>query len=306
MVSSDLLGKALRILMGAAAVFAVACSPALAGATSANSADVAGFSGRNAPHQTTGECDPNALLDFSEATRLDLASCVMCPTADGMFEATSNVTGPGCYDLSTEARGDSFAVQNSAEPAFCRSTESESEQYRYAESVPASESSELCYVSGGALDYTPYVYTANDDPTLTADSTQFLCDGRGTVLLSGENWTPGTKATLTMYSTPTLLGEVTVDADGSFSSTFRIPALEAGTHTIVAEDGYGKKVSLVCTCLPVTTTTKSTPTTAATPSRSSTPSAKTGAAIGSLMIAAAAMVVFGGLIKFWADRKAAD
>ena len=51
--------------------------------------------------------------------------------------------------------------------------------------------------------------------------------------ISGSGYRPGSLIDLTIYSTPTRLGTVTVEADGSFSANFPIPAgIEPGDHTI--------------------------------------------------------------------------
>jgi hypothetical protein len=51
--------------------------------------------------------------------------------------------------------------------------------------------------------------------------------------ISGSGYRPGSLVDLTIYSTPTRLGTVTVEADGGFRANFPIPAgIEPGDHTI--------------------------------------------------------------------------
>ena len=51
--------------------------------------------------------------------------------------------------------------------------------------------------------------------------------------IAGSGYRPGSLVDLTIYSTPTRLGTVTVDADGSFDANFPIPAgIEPGDHTV--------------------------------------------------------------------------
>lgn len=55
----------------------------------------------------------------------------------------------------------------------------------------------------------------------------------GYVLVSGEGFKPGSTADVWMFSTPTKLGSLTVDGDGTFSGMLRLPtSLTVGAHTI--------------------------------------------------------------------------
>lgn len=108
--------------------------------------------------------------------------------------------------------------------------------------------------------YGYYEYQVDDGvggsaPSISLDRTQFVCDGEGSVTVFGAGWTPGTEARITMYSTPVLLGTVSVDASGSFEAVVRVPKLEPGTHTIEVTDPAGHKASLTCRCLPGANTT---------------------------------------------------
>ncbi len=63
------------------------------------------------------------------------------------------------------------------------------------------------------------------DPTLDAGQT---------VTVEASGFAAGEEVTVTVNSTPMLLGSVTADADGSVTYVFTVPtSLEAGAHTLV-------------------------------------------------------------------------
>jgi hypothetical protein len=69
------------------------------------------------------------------------------------------------------------------------------------------------------------------------------------IVLSGTGWLPGSVVNIFLFSTPVLLGTSTVDEQGSFTTTVRLPAdTEPGGHTLVMtgldEDGLPRKVSI--------------------------------------------------------------
>ncbi|MBV9950386.1 MAG: IPT/TIG domain-containing protein [Acidimicrobiia bacterium] len=56
----------------------------------------------------------------------------------------------------------------------------------------------------------------------------------GTLDVAGQGFDPGSEVTLTLHSDPIVLGTVTAGADGRFTATVMIPAVEPGDHTLVA------------------------------------------------------------------------
>jgi hypothetical protein len=71
----------------------------------------------------------------------------------------------------------------------------------------------------------------------------------GDIELVGGGWLPGSVVNIFLFSTPVLLGTSTVDEQGSFSTTVRLPAdTEPGAHTLVMtgldENGLPRKVSI--------------------------------------------------------------
>ena len=68
--------------------------------------------------------------------------------------------------------------------------------------------------------------------------------------LGGAGFMPGTRAEIWLFSTPTLLGTITVDSDGSFAGEALIDSLSvaSGDHTLqlrgVGEDGYIRSANL--------------------------------------------------------------
>lgn len=84
---------------------------------------------------------------------------------------------------------------------------------------------------GVAVDYGP--------ATVSASTT----DGRS-VAVSGAGFPPGAVLTVTIQSTPLVLGTVTTDASGSFTKTFSVPCtVEAGAHTVTAAASNGQSAS---------------------------------------------------------------
>jgi hypothetical protein len=69
-------------------------------------------------------------------------------------------------------------------------------------------------------------------------------------VVSGSGFLPGTRADLWIFSTPTLIGSVDVDDNGTFIANFALDAalVNAGTHTLqiqgVGDDGYVRAVNL--------------------------------------------------------------
>lgn len=71
----------------------------------------------------------------------------------------------------------------------------------------------------------------------------------GALELNSSGWLPGSSVTATMYSSPVRLGEVAVDADGSFVTQLTVPASAAnGSHRLeltgVSADGEPAAVNL--------------------------------------------------------------
>lgn len=57
----------------------------------------------------------------------------------------------------------------------------------------------------------------------------------GQVLLTGDNWQPGSTVTLTLFSQAISLGQATAGANGSFSKLVTIPSsVSPGIHTVEA------------------------------------------------------------------------
>jgi hypothetical protein len=81
---------------------------------------------------------------------------------------------------------------------------------------------------------------------------------QGRVSVSGSGLVPGSQADVWAFSTPTLLGVVTVGADGTFAATFDLPAgLAVGQHTLqvngIRADGasYSAATGVVVEAAPV-------------------------------------------------------
>jgi len=81
-----------------------------------------------------------------------------------------------------------------------------------------------------------------------------------TANVSGAGWQPGAVITVTINSTPIVLGTILASASGTFSRNFTIPCVENGTHTIsasgVAADGITRSASDVVTIVNCTITNR--------------------------------------------------
>jgi hypothetical protein len=77
----------------------------------------------------------------------------------------------------------------------------------------------------------------DNDPTLGAR----LINDETNLVIWGANWDPGSRINLTMFSSPSSLGEFVIKADGTFEVTVPTPLeKEAGPHRIQG-DGYNTK-----------------------------------------------------------------
>jgi len=89
---------------------------------------------------------------------------------------------------------------------------------------------------------------------------------QGQLEISGTNWKPGTGVSVTVHSTPTLLGTLTASSTGSIVGSFVLPAsVTAGAHSVVL-DGSAPNGSPATVTLALTVTAApagSAPTTAA-------------------------------------------
>lgn len=73
--------------------------------------------------------------------------------------------------------------------------------------------------------------------------------------VSGTGWLPGSTVTICLFSSPVLLGTATVDGNGNFRTTVRIPtSVDPGEHTLVMAgldaDSLPREVSIPLTIVP--------------------------------------------------------
>lgn len=72
-----------------------------------------------------------------------------------------------------------------------------------------------------------------------------------TVQVSGSNFPPSTPITVTLHSTPLVLGTPTTGADGSFTATFSVPcSVGSGAHTVTGAAPSGQSASASVTLAP--------------------------------------------------------
>ncbi|HEY0215103.1 MAG TPA: fibronectin type III domain-containing protein [Cellulomonas sp.] len=132
--------------------------------------------------------------------------------------------------------------------------------------------------------------TEADGTALEVDEAgRLIVHASGSVQVSGSGFAPGSSVDVWLFSTPYLLGQATVGADGTFSASFAMPEdLATGAHTVqmngVGTDGAVRSLStgLVVLADPV----------AAAPT---TPLATTGSDSGVLGLAALVLVGLGVL-----------
>ena len=71
---------------------------------------------------------------------------------------------------------------------------------------------------------------------VTYEGSNIVLSSARTARSSGEGFLPGSEVEVWVFSTPTLLGTVTVDGNGTFSGDFPVPNdLPVGNHTLQAE-----------------------------------------------------------------------
>ena len=119
--------------------------------------------------------------------------------------------------------------------------------------------------------------------TMTLSSATVAPDGSLTV--SGTNFLPSSPVTVTVASTPVVVGTPTTSATGAWSLTFAAPT-EVGAHTVTATDGVNTLVVNFEVAAAAATTTGALPYTG---TNSSLPMAQ----IGAGLLAAGAVIVFG-------------
>jgi hypothetical protein len=113
--------------------------------------------------------------------------------------------------------------------------------------VAISRADNQVIVSGGGVTMTMSVLSVNGErvPLDSAGGLRFNMGDK--VVMSSEGLSPGDEITFWVFSTPTALGTVTVDADGVAAGTFSIPpGLEKGGHRLVLQglNKDGKKIVL--------------------------------------------------------------
>ena len=282
---------------------------------------LAGSAGAAPAKPMTGKgCDTASLNDgdgpLIAADFNDGIGCYVCPTADGTGYESAATAADNCYVI-TGPWSTTYPGGNAPTPhlGFCTTDY----VYTLGEAVPdityekfdqligtygsaqypgpnyGNEAESYCLTSSGLYDPDLYQYDtisgeAEAAPTIWLDSTDILCDGSGSVTIHGAHWTASEKATITIYSTPTLLGTVSPDTDGTFTTVVKLPKLEAGTHTLVVEDSKGKKASLTCTCFGTSV------------AGISQPVARTGSSVGGALMTGAAFVVGGFAMVLRARR----
>lgn len=152
---------------------------------------------------------------------------------------------------------------------------------------------------------------AEDGTELDVDSRgRLVIDATGKVKVSGEGFVPGSIVDVWLFSTPYLLGQVTVEADGTFAATLPMPAdVEAGEHTVqlngISADGSARSLSTGVVVLaapdPAAPADPVDPTPAA--QRTSAPLAATGAEPGSLALLAALLLGAGAIATVVSRRR---
>lgn len=88
---------------------------------------------------------------------------------------------------------------------------------------------------------------ADGEPAGSVSDTSVAAGGE--LVITGQNFKPGTTATFTLHSDPVVLGTAVVDEDGSVSLTAKVPAgIAAGSHTVIitgtAANGEDASVSI--------------------------------------------------------------
>jgi hypothetical protein len=109
-----------------------------------------------------------------------------------------------------------------------------------------------CVADGCGVRPSALVTVTNTFPQLSA-----IAVNANTVQVSGSNFPPSTPITVTLHSTPLVLGTPTTGADGSFSATFSVPcSVGSGAHTVTgaAPSGQSASASVTLAACPLTAT----------------------------------------------------
>lgn len=93
--------------------------------------------------------------------------------------------------------------------------------------------------------------TADGTPVAVNASGSLVLSAGGTVVVSGDGLAPGSTVGIWLHSTPVLLGEVTVGADGSFRAELPLGPITPGDHTLVLR-GVGSNDEEIAYALGVT------------------------------------------------------
>ncbi len=110
----------------------------------------------------------------------------------------------------------------------------------------------LCAASCIGISASALVTVTNTFPQLSA-----IAINANTVQVSGSNFPPSTPITVTIQSTPLVLGTPTTGADGSFSATFSLPcSIGSGAHTVTgaAPSGQSASASITLAACPLIVT----------------------------------------------------
>ena len=85
-------------------------------------------------------------------------------------------------------------------------------------------------------------------PTVTVTDADRTVAAGGTLPLAGSGFAANTTLTVTLYSTPVVLGTVVTNSDGAFATTFTVPKnIEAGVHRVVVTAANGVSVETTVT-----------------------------------------------------------
>jgi len=101
-------------------------------------------------------------------------------------------------------------------------------------------------ISAGGVTFAIYGETPDGERLDLDDTGSLRLTADDVVVIEGSGFDPGKDVEVWMFSTPTLLGDLTADADGAVAGRFNVPVtLESGEHRLVLSGATNGSVPVV-------------------------------------------------------------
>jgi hypothetical protein len=176
----------------------------------------------------------DASTNYATAT-LAVASKITITPSDGAPGMTVTVTGTG-FDASKTITIKYNAITVTTTPAIINTDASGN--FTASFTVPTSAAGTYTVQASDNTNTASANFTITINVTLSETTSEASPGHVGMdMTISGAGFKPNTEITIRYTSTPIVVATKASNSEGAFSVTFKIPASEAGTHTISASDG---------------------------------------------------------------------